>query len=75
MHTEIILGRTHADKRVRGQGAELCSAAICQVANSALRRRRVASFLKIAGTLPHLQDAARHADNTSLADERRLANA
>ena len=71
MRTKIILGRTHADKRVRGQGAELGSAAICQVANSALRRRRVASFLKLAGTLPHLQDGARHADNTSLADAKR----
>jgi hypothetical protein len=71
MRTKIIIGRTHADERVRRKGAERCSAAICQVANSALRRRRVADFLKLAGTLPHLQDAARHADNTSLADAKR----
>ncbi len=68
MRTTITIDDAKVDELMRLNGAESRSDAIRQAVDEAIRRRKVADFMKLAGKYPHLPGAARRAEKISLAD-------
>jgi len=71
MRTTITIDDDKVDELMRLNGAESRSDAIRQAVDEALRRRKVAEFMKLAGKFPHLHVAARRADKIAVADAKR----
>ena len=71
MRTTITIDDEKVDELMRLNGAESRSDAIRQAVDEAIRRRKVAEFMKLAGKFPHLHAEARRAEKLSLADAKR----
>ncbi len=71
MRTTITIDDAKVDELMRLNGAESRSDAIRQAVDEALRRRKVAEFMTLAGKFPHLHAAAQVADKAALADAKR----
>jgi metal-responsive CopG/Arc/MetJ family transcriptional regulator len=71
VRTTITIDDEKVDELMRLNGAESRSDAIRQAVDEAIRRRKVAQFLSLAGKFPHLHAEAQRANKAALADAKR----
>lgn len=71
MRTTITIDDAKVDELMRLSGAESRSEAIRQAVDEAIRRRKVAEFMTLAGKFPHLHTEAKRAEKLALADAKR----
>lgn len=71
MRTTITIDDAKVDELMRLNAAESRSDAIRQAVDEAIRRRKVADFMKLAGKFPHLRTEAKRAAKITLPDAKR----